>query len=259
MMLYSFPSSLVYINENCNWVDKSVIFLFFLTGLECMFSSVIWHTYAQIYTLTLRSRFACIDYTGITVLITGSILTTEHIALKDYPIPRYTFMTFSSLIGIFGIFLTWSPFFDKPESRPIRILFFISLAFLGVSAFFVLAFYETITVAFQFYSPLFRSFIWYAGGVVFYGALIPERWRSDVIVDDFEITDDLVMQLDESGSLQEYLDKQPETTKHSKKFWSLYWVDYYLNSHNIWHVFVLLGVLGHYSAIMEMYANRLMT
>ena len=31
-------------------------------------------------------------------------------------------------------------------------------------------------------------------------------------------------------------------------FFSLWWVDYFLSSHTLWHFFVLLGVIGHYNA-----------
>ncbi|GMF54596.1 unnamed protein product [[Candida] boidinii] len=60
------------------------------------------------------------------------------------------------------------------------------------------------------------------------------------------------MHLDKTNKLEEYLDKQPKLTESSHKLSSLWWVDYFLNSHNIWHIFVVGGIVGHYSAVLDM-------
>ncbi|QPG75570.1 hypothetical protein FOA43_002926 [Brettanomyces nanus] len=255
LALFHYPSTRVY--KLTTMSDHIVTFMFFVAAIKCMLFSVIWHTYASISTLHLRQRFACFDYTGITVLIIASVITTEHIGLKDYTFLRLGYVIFSFLTGSAGVVFTWSPKFDKPESRIIRIAFFVSLAALGVTSFFTSSFKRSFAYSFDLYSPLFFSFMWYIIGVVFYGCLIPERWRSDVVIDEFNISDETVMKLDREGKLQEYLDKIPQKTKQYGKFLSLWWVDYVLNSHNIWHVFVLLGILGHYYATLKMFEKIL--
>lgn len=59
------------------------------------------------------------------------------------------------------------------------------MEFLGVSAGFWMAVNEGAMKTLRFFIPMsYKSFFWYWLGVVFYGGLIPERWRYDVIVDD---------------------------------------------------------------------------
>ncbi|ODV82984.1 hypothetical protein CANARDRAFT_30451 [[Candida] arabinofermentans NRRL YB-2248] len=251
MMNFQYPNTTTYANSTS--LDHMVVYFFFLASIKCLLSSVIWHTYTCIGKLYLRQRFACIDYTGITVLITASIITTEHIALYDSPILRIGYMSFSTIAGIIGVFFTWSEFFDKPESRPVRILFFVSLSALGIAAFFTVMFYNGLSYSLTLYSPLLISFMYYWIGVVFYGCLIPEKWRSDVIIDDIEISDNAIMELDSKGLLESYLEKTPEYTEFNGNFKSLYWVDFIFSSHHIWHIFVLLGVIGHYNAILKMF------
>ncbi|VEU24043.1 DEKNAAC105289 [Brettanomyces naardenensis] len=255
LALFHYPSTQVYALTST--ADHFVTFIFFAAATKCLLFSVIWHTYANISTLHLRQKFACFDYTGITVLIIASIITTEHIALRDFPVLRWGYVIFSFLTGVAGVAFSWSPQFDKPGFRPVRILFFISLAALGATAFITSCFKKGLFYSFDLYSPLLASFVWYLTGVVFYGSLIPERWRSDVVIDELKICDETILELDRSGKLEEYLDKEPEKTKHYGKFLSLWWVDYIFSSHNIWHMFVVMGILGHYYATLRMFKTIL--
>ncbi|GMF49761.1 unnamed protein product [[Candida] boidinii] len=245
-----FPSTDVYNFTTDS--DRLVLNIFFAAGAKCLLSSVIWHAYIGISKLTLRQRFACLDYTGITALITASIITTEHISLLQDPISRLSLITFSSIAGLFGVFFTTTAYFDKPESRPVRIMFFLALSGLGIGAFAFCGLFQGLGYALSLYFPLMKSFVFYLTGVVFYGTLIPEKWRYDVEIDEFDITDDTIMHLDKTNKLEEYLDKQPKLTESSHKLSSLWWVDYFLNSHNIWHIFVVGGIVGHYSAVLDM-------
>ncbi|CDK25399.1 unnamed protein product [Kuraishia capsulata CBS 1993] len=253
LALVHFPSTTVYARSTT--LDLCIVYLFFGAAIKCLLSSIIWHTFNGIANLDQRLRFACVDYAGITVLITASVITTEHLALYYHVIPRTIFITFSSLAGVFGVWFTWSPYFDKPECRTLRILFFVSLAGLGFASFGFLCYFKGVGHATHFYSPILKSLVWYAVGVLFYGLLIPERWRSDVEIEQFEINEETVKQLEEAGTLDDYFKKSPKHTEHSSKFLSLWWVDYILASHNIWHLFVLGGILGHYAAVLDMSAT----
>lgn len=252
LAFYDFPNSEHYFKYTTSADDHAIVYLFIASAITCLMFSVIWHSYTNIGFLSLRSKFACFDYSGITVLITSSIITTEHISLKDYPNLRFAFVAFSSLAGLVGIGMAWHPYFDRPESRIIRILFFVSLSFLGVVSFMCSCLVHNFKFALNLFSPLYISFVWYLSGVVFYGSFFPECIRSDVEIDDFQISDDTIMELDKRGTLLEYLRKKPaHTCNHG--FTSLWWVDWIGNSHNLWHLFVIGGILGHYSALLEMF------
>lgn len=252
LLVVHYPSTDVYTLSST--MDRAIIWMFFAAGIKCLLFSVVWHTYANISTLSLRQRFACFDYTGITILIIASVVSTEHIALREFAWSRIGFLTFSLVSGLAGLIFSWTPAFDKPESRLIRVLFFVSLAGTGVCAFFWSAFRQGIRYSAELYVPLLASFVWYLTGVGFYATLIPERWRSDVVIDDVQITDNTILELDKAGKLEDYLNKVPKRLPDADNFTSLWWVDYVLSSHNIWHVFVFLGIIFHYWAILRMYA-----
>ncbi|CCH44659.1 putative membrane protein [Wickerhamomyces ciferrii] len=257
VMLYvcfvDYPSSEVY--KQGTFADNAIMYLFLIAGVKCLLSSSFWHTFNGTTNLYLRKKFACIDYTGITVLITTSIITTEHAALHYFPKLKIGYITFSLICGIIGFFFNWSAHFDRPESRWLRIGFFIALAGLGVSAFFSLAFIVGLKRALTFYFPLIRSFIWYLSGVVFYGSLIPERFRSDVIVAEDQPEESEIGSEELMKNIDSYFKKSPPLTSN-QSFLSLWWIDYFMSSHNIWHVFVVFGCLGHYSGVYEMFKNK---
>lgn len=308
-----YPSTNVYQMNTAT--DNLALYGFLGASMACLLSSTVWHTYSCFAKLTVRAKCACVDYTGITVLITASVVTAEYCSLYNYPKLLQTYVIFSIFCGVTGFSFNWSPYFDKPECRSVRIGFFVGLAFLGVTAFFCLCFYDGFIKSLWFFSPLMKSFMWYKLGVVFYGGLIPERWRYDVIINEDDScnhahtsTDVLAGDVENSGreeigeieseiqeqenklgefeedeiisrdletpepeeapenddadhnnKYKDILDKHfplsPTKTPYHEDFMSLWWVDYFLSSHNIWHICVVLGILGHYVAILEMYEN----
>lgn len=331
--VWNFPHTEIFAMNS--FKDNLVIYLFLAAAMKCLLSSVVWHTYSCFAHLPTRANCACVDYTGITVLITLSVISAEYCSLYNYPNLLMVYMVFSVTCGATGFLFNWSPYFDKPECRSFRIGFFVGLAFLGVSAGFCMAVNEGAMKTLRFFIPMsYKSFFWYWLGVVFYGGLIPERWRYDVIVDDEnncnhtreydstevlldnvhsgeieleEIEEELVQiereeiegelgQIEREGNddiyetkenpemsqtgkeaelhsqlhqskidqdnehhskfvniLGKHFPSKPVETPYSKDFFSLWWVDYVLSSHNIWHVCVVLGVIGHYSALLEMF------
>lgn len=314
-----FPSTKVYQQNSFN--DNLAMYGFLAAGMKCLISSVVWHTYSCFAHLPTRIRCACVDYTGITVLITASVISAEYCALFHYPKLLNTYISFSILCGLAGFVFNWSPYFDRPECKLLRIGFFVGLALMGITASFIVCYYEGFIAAFKMFFPmLFKSLSWYWIGVVFYGGMIPERWRYDVIIDDDDVcldceysaADVLLHNVDKAGMdelahmgeeildaevstgtdyadndnslnkregtsanesgteskpldtappLKEKLDqiikkhfpREPKTTPYAKDFLSLWWVDYAFSSHSIWHICVVLGVLGHYSSVLDMF------
>lgn len=303
LMLYlglvHFPKTDVFAANT--WVDNMVMYVFLLAAIECLVSSVLWHTYSCFAHLQMRNRFACVDYTGITVLITCSVISAEYCALYNSSKLLYLFVGFSIISGLSGLLFNWSPYFDKPECRPLRIVFFVCLALLGGTTFLCKWRYEGFLPSLYFYLPLvYNSFVWYWTGVVFYGGLIPERWRYDIIINEDstcrhthttsdvltghiencgeEEMEEMEHEMEELGlheeldsvsvtveaedsdsedKIQDILAKhfpaEPMRTPYHRDLFSLWWVDYILSSHNIWHVCVVLGVTGHYFSLLSMY------
>ncbi|ABN65746.2 conserved hypothetical protein [Scheffersomyces stipitis CBS 6054] len=292
LTLWHFPNTDVYKSNSFN--DNLPVFVFFGAALKCLISSVTWHTYSCFAHLPTRQMCACVDYTGITVLITCSVIAAEYCALFNYPKILKVYITFSTICGTSGFAFNWSPYFDKPECRSVRIGFFMGLAFLGASAGVCMAIYEGVLPTLKFFFPLvYKSFVWYWLGVIFYGGLIPERWRYDVIIEEntkvchhnYDTRDVLLDNIENSGReeieeieeefenieekhlpedeeearfkdiIAKHFPEKPTTTPYSHEFLSLWWVDYFLASHNIWHICVVLGVVGHYFSLLDMYRN----
>ena len=126
---------------------------------------------------------------------------------------------------------------------------------LGISAFFFLAVQKGFIHALEYYAPSSRSLIWYLIGVVFYGSLVPERFRTDVLIDEDQPDEEDLASEKVMENLEHYFKEIPPLTEHAGSLSSLWFVDYVFSSHNIWHTCVLFGILGHYSAIYEMFMN----
>lgn len=307
--LVHFPSTPAFAGST--WGDLVVMYSFIAAALSCLVSSVLWHTYSCFAQLRVRNRFACVDYTGITVLITCSVISAEYCALYQFPTLLPFFMGALIIAGVGGFLFNWSPHFDRPEYRHFRIGFYICLALLGSTTFLCKWYYEGFVASLKFYSPLgYKSFVWYWIGVVFYGGLFPERWRYDILIEEDETcnhdhgTGDVLrgnvehsgeeefqelqkeLQQEESAHdadasaeslgdvsgllaadeeeedevkykeiLEKHFRAQPTRTPYADDFLSLWWVDYVCLSHNLWHLFVVFGVVGHYYCIVQMMAS----
>ncbi|KAI5950273.1 IZH3 [Candida jiufengensis] len=307
--LVHFPSTKIF--QNNSFYDNLTMYAFLGAAITCLVSSSIWHTYSCCAHFPTRSNFACIDYSGITILISFSIVTVEYCALYNHPTLLIYYMIFSVLCCISGFILNWSSYFDKPECRSLRIAFFVGLSCSGASALLCQSYYEGLLYSLKFFIPLcYKSFLFYGIGVVFYGGLIPERWRYDIIIEEhnqqhknfhtYDAKDILEDKIGHSGEeeineiqeeieqinepkeqviqtlnqseqssedndekkiedekfsklLNKHFKNSPIKSPYANNFMSLWWVDYMLSSHNIWHVCVVLGILGHYSCVLEMF------
>ncbi|QLL33531.1 hypothetical protein HG536_0E04420 [Torulaspora globosa] len=255
-----FPRSEVWRSAEVPLPAKLVVYVFLAAGLKCMCASVFWHTFNGTCCLQLRSRFACVDYTGITVLITASVLTTEFATSYESRWSLCCYLAASSVLGALGVVMNWSPKFDRPEARPLRIKFFVLLAAMGALSFVQLVVRTSWRHAARLIAPVTtKSVVWYLIGVFFYGSFIPERFRSDVVVDaaiptELELSTNVEIV---TKHRHVHFRERPTEGPYKKRcLRSLWWVDYFGCSHSLWHLFVVLGVVGHYTAILEMFGKR---
>lgn len=272
VFLYSFPNSEIWKSTEVPKAAKLILYMFLTAAIQCLLSSVFWHTFNGTAFLKARSRFACVDYSGISILITASILTFEFITMYKNKVFMYIYMMLSTTLGLIGVYLNWSPKFDRPEARPLRIKFFVLLASVGAICILHLTFSTGFKHAISMLAPVSsKSLVWYIVGVFFYGSFIPERFRTDVQVDpSIPTTHELSTNLDITTK-HKHIHFRPSPTPHAsccvkvensqynasrKSFKSLWWVDYIGCSHTMWHIFVVLGVIGHYRAITELVARE---
>lgn len=184
---YHWPTTISW--QESSTMDKVTMVVFLIAAMKCLVCSTVWHTFSSVSNIDHMKRFACVDYTGITVLIACSILTTEYAAFYCRPISQTVYMTVTALCGIAGTLLTWHPSFDSEKGK--RVAFFVSFAVAGSASFFHAALHHGVSETFFFYLPVAKSLLCYTVGVVIYSLLIPERWCPGGIFDYFGMSHNL--------------------------------------------------------------------
>ena len=171
---YFYPTSL-----NFSLSTKADIFIaavFFFAACQCLVCSTIWHTMNAVADVNLISMFACVDYTGISLLVAASIMTTEYTAFYCEPVSQLTYMTTTALLGIGGVILPWHPKFNGQDMAWIRVSFYIGLAATGFLPIAQLLWSRGPEFVWQFYSPIAKSLFVYVAGAFVYASKVPERW-----------------------------------------------------------------------------------
>lgn len=184
---FHWPTTLSW--QDSTAMDKFTMVVFLIAAMKCLVCSTVWHTFNGISHIDSMKRFACVDYTGITVLIASSILTTEYAAFYCRPISQATYMIVTALCGIGGALFTWHPSFEDGKTK--RVAFFVSFAIAGFSSFIHAALLHGWVQTFWFFFPVLKSLMCYAVGVVVYSLLIPERWCPGGIFDYFGMSHNL--------------------------------------------------------------------
>lgn len=164
---------------NFSQSSKTDIFfaaMFFFAACKCLVCSIMWHTMSSIAEQGLMERFACVDYTGISLLIAASIMTTEYTAFYCEPVCRWTYIFATAILGVGGVILPWHPTFNRADKNWARVLFYVSLAATGFAPIFQLTLTRGPAWSWYFYSPISKSIMVYLAGALVYASQIPERW-----------------------------------------------------------------------------------
>jgi adiponectin receptor len=192
--------------------DMLVAAVFFFAACKCLVCSTLWHTMNSIANQPLMERFACVDYTGISLLVAASIVTTEYTAFYCEPTSRWIYILLTMSLGIGGVILPWHPTFNRADFAWIRVAFYVTLALTGFAPLAQLTYARGFAWCLYFYAPVMKSILVYFVGACVYASQVPERWSPGLF-------------------------------------------DYFGGSHNIWHLAVLGGILFHYLAMQDLFAN----
>jgi adiponectin receptor len=192
--------------------DVFIAGVFFFAACKCLVCSCMWHTFNSIAKQNLMEQFACVDYTGISLLVAASIMTTEYTAFYCEPFSRWFWITITGFLGLAGVGLAWHPTFNRHDMAWARVGFYVLLAATGALPVLQLIYTRGLAWAAYFYAPITKSLVVYLTGACLYAMKIPERWWPGMF-------------------------------------------DYVGGSHNIWHVAVLGGILFHYCAMQEFFAQ----
>lgn len=171
---YFYPTSVNFSQSTKTDVFIAAVFLF--AACKCLACSTIWHTMNSVADKCLMERFACVDYTGISLLIAASIMTTEYTAFYCEPTSRWVYMSLTATLGIGGLILPWHPTFNRADMAWARVAFYVSLAATGFAPVLQLNLTRGTTWAWTFYAPIAKSICVYLVGACVYASQVPERW-----------------------------------------------------------------------------------
>jgi adiponectin receptor len=150
--------------------------VFFFAACQCLVCSTIWHTMNSVADVGLISMFACVDYTGISLLIAATIMTSEYTAFYCDPVSRWLYMVTTAVLGIGGVILPWHPTFNGADMAWARVAFFVGLGATGFLPVFQIWLTRGSDSVWELYSPVFMSVAVYLCGACVYASKIPERW-----------------------------------------------------------------------------------
>ncbi|KAJ6104720.1 hypothetical protein N7523_011040 [Penicillium sp. IBT 18751x] len=156
--------------------DIMIAAVFFFAACKCLVCSTLWHTMNSIASQPLMERFACVDYTGISLLVAASIVTTEYTAFYCEPVSRWTYILLTMSLGIGGIILPWHPTFNRHDMAWARVAFFVTLALTGFAPLAQLSYTRSFEWCLYFYAPVMKSIMVYFVGACVYASKVPERW-----------------------------------------------------------------------------------
>jgi len=171
---YFYPTSVNF--SVSSGADIFIAAVFFFAACKCLVCSTLWHTMNSIAEQNLMERFACVDYTGISLLIAASIMTTEYTAFYCEPVSRWTYIVCTATLGIGGVILPWHPTFNRADMNWARVAFYVALGATGFAPIVQLNLTRGPEWSYYFYAPLVKSVSVYLIGALIYAAQIPERW-----------------------------------------------------------------------------------
>ncbi len=171
---YFYPSSHNF--SLSSTADVVMAAVFFVAASKCLVCSIMWHTMNSIAEQSLMERFACVDYTGISLLVAASIMTTEYTAFYCEPVSRTVYMGATALLGVGGVIVPWHPTFNRPDMSWARVAFYVSLVISGFIPVIQLNLTRGPAWCYYFYAPVAKSIAVYLLGACVYASKIPERW-----------------------------------------------------------------------------------
>ncbi|THV06749.1 HlyIII-domain-containing protein [Dendrothele bispora CBS 962.96] len=185
--------------------------LFMAFALLCLFSSAVWHTMAGCAHPASMEFCARVDYVGIGWLISASVGTVVHYGFQCHPTLGKYFLGLCFLTGLAGNIVPFTEWFNRPEYRGWRIVFFLTLAFSSLAPLATLEMLHSIRETLHFMAPVSPSLVSYLIGLAFYASHVPERFLPQTWSSKLDIV---------GGG-----------------------------SHCIWHCFIVLAVSQHKAAI----------
>jgi adiponectin receptor len=199
-----------------SWGQRLAFYLFFVGALCCLGLSTLFHT-CFAHSPSMNYLFSKLDYTGITALITGSVMPVIYFCFycHEWLMTFYLIMT-----GILAALCAWASFtesYREPEYKWVRLLLFICLAATALI-------------------PVCHFMSMY--GVDHVLRIVDVAWVLGISCPLY-LTGASV-----------YLTKFPERFAPGR-------FDIWCHSHQLWHCFVIAAAIAHFVGMRNMLAARM--
>ena len=205
---------------NLSWKDRWIFGIFLLGAFCCLLFSWIFHCF-QCYSAKVFRVCIGFDYVGVSMLIMASFITWVYYAFYTRPILQAVYASLMVLFGLLCIGVSLIKRFASPSYRPVRAAVFLALGLYGVI-------------------PVIHA-------IVFYGGLVTSSQFGTAGVGPL-----VLMGMVYVVGLIMYTFRIPE------RFWPGKF-DLWCQSHQIFHVCVVVGVFLHAHDILRMASEHAKT
>ncbi|CAO1613857.1 unnamed protein product [Parajaminaea phylloscopi] len=178
------------LDEHTTWADRLVQTIYLVAAMKCLVSSVVWHIFSGCASAKWFERAACVDYSGVALLVAASVWTTIYNEFYCQPNLALLYSLSTLVVGVVGAIVPWAAWFNERQNKGLRISVFLAMCFTGLAPFahavFEHGFYKTLS----FLSPILPSILCYIVGLIFYASNWPERaWpgRFDIFLHAHQI------------------------------------------------------------------------
>lgn len=161
--------------ENPHVEDFVVNGIYMGCAVVLMLNSTIFHIFnccsQEVYCWTAR-----LDYSGISLMITGSFYPPMYYAFKCNPNWRIFYLTIISIVGVAGLILGLLPVAAAPRFRVLRAVYGLTFGWISLVPVFHLLYLLGFEVVWGPGKWMLLMGVLYTIGALFYASLVPERW-----------------------------------------------------------------------------------
>ncbi|CAO1616783.1 unnamed protein product [Sympodiomycopsis kandeliae] len=164
------------LDDQTTWADRFVQTIYLVAALKCLVSSVVWHVFAGCSNAKWFERAACVDYSGVALLVAASLWTTIYNEFYCQPNIAMLYSLTTLVTGIVGAVVPWAPWFNQRENKGLRISVFLGMCFTGLLPFVHASYEHGMMKTLRFLSPIIPSVMCYIIGLILYATNFPERY-----------------------------------------------------------------------------------
>lgn len=163
------------LDEHTTWADRLVQTIYLVAAMKCLVSSVFWHIFSGCSDAKWFERAACVDYSGVALLVAASVWTTIYNEFYCQPNLAMLYSLSTLVVGIVGALVPWASWFNERQNKSWRIVVFLTMCFTSLAPFGHAVFEHGLHKTLSFLSPIIPSLMCYIIGLCFYATNWPER------------------------------------------------------------------------------------